>query len=632
MEKMVMEVSSSDEKKMAKQQLSTRKKGGLVTMPFIIGRCIHTYIIHACMHGCMIWKDLLIIIIFFFGGGFDLAANEAFEKVASYGLLPNMILYLMGDYKMGVKTGTNVLFFWSAATNFMPLLGAFLSDSFLGRFLTIGLGSIASLLGMTLMWLTAMIPQAKPPPCNPSSHNCKSPTAAQLAFLYSSFGLMSIGAGGIRPCSLAFGADQLDKRDNPNNERVLERFFNWYYASAAVSVLVALTVIVYIQDHMGWKVGFGVPAILMFLSALLFFLASPFYVKMKASKSLFNGFAQVIVVTYKNRSLSFPSQNTTGIYHHKKGSDLVAPTNKLRFLNKACIIRNPEKDINPDGSASDPWTLCTVEQVEELKALIKVIPLWSTGIMISVNISQSSFPLLQAKSMDRHVTSNFEIPAGSFGMFTILSLTLWIGVYDRVILPLASKIRGKPAHLGVKERMGIGLLLSCMAMVVSAVVETVRRRTAIREGFMNDAHALVNMSAMWLVPQYCISGLAEAFNAIGQTEFYYSEFPKSMSSIAASLFGLGMAVANLLASLILSTVDEVTKRGGKESWVSNNINRGHYNYYYWLLAIFSSINFVYFLGCCWAYGPCEEQGIRVKDEGEAMKEEVELSKSSELPA
>lgn len=165
------------------------------------------------------------------------------------------------------------------------------------------------------------------------------------------------------------------------------------------------------------------------------------------------------------------------------------------------------------------------------------------------------------------------------------------------------------------KRMGIGAFLSCMAMVISAVVENIRRRKAIREGHINDAHAVLDMSAFWLVPQYCLIGLAEAFNALGQIEFYYSEFPKSMSSIATSLFGLGMAVASLLASVILSTVDDLSSRGGKESWVSNNINKGHYDYYYWLLAVVMFLNLPYFLVCSWAYGPQVENGS--KREGEA---------------
>ncbi|XP_010254052.1 PREDICTED: protein NRT1/ PTR FAMILY 1.2 [Nelumbo nucifera] len=582
-------MEGSSDKKIT-QPLS-RPKGGFRTMPFII-------------------------------------ANEAFERVASHGLMPNMILYLMKEYNMSTATGTSILFYWSALTNFMPIIGAFLSDSCLGRFALIGLGSISSLLGMILLWLTTMVPQAKPLSCNAPSERCQSPTPAQLVLLFSSFCLMSVGAGGIRACSMAFGADQLDQRDKPANKRVLESFFNWYYALTTFSVLVAITLIVYIQDHMGWKVGFGIPAILMLLSTLLFFLASSFYVKMNANKSLLTGFIQVLVVAFKNRRLMFPPNNSNRQYHHRRGSSLVEPTDKLRFLNKACIIRN-EEDLTPEGTASKPWSLCTVEQVEELKAIIKVVPLWSTGIMIAINSNQSTFPVLQAKSMDRHITPNFEIPAGSFAMFSVGTLTIWVIVYDRVVLPLLKKLTGKPHRLSVKQRMGIGLVLSCVAMAVSAVVEKVRRRAAIRQGLSDQPQAIVDMSAMWLVAQHCLTGLAEAFNAIGQMEFYYSQLPKSMSSIATALFGLGMAIANLLASVIVKAVDEVTKRGGKESWVSSNLNKGHYDYYYWLLAVMGSVNFLYFLVCSWAYGSSEEPVMRDSNEGAEMRVR-NLSRSREL--
>ena len=157
-----------------------------------------------------------------------------------------------------------------------------------------------------------------------------------------------------------------------------------------------------------------------------------------------------------------------------------------RFLNKACIIKDREQDIASDGSASDKWSLCTIEQVEELKAIIKVIPLWSTGIMVSVSTSQTSLWLLQAKTMDRHITSSFQIPAGSFGVFIMLAVCVTAGVYDRVILPLASKVRGKPVTISAKKRMGIGLFFSFLDFVASAVVESIRRRKAIREGNSNN--------------------------------------------------------------------------------------------------------------------------------------------------
>lgn len=296
----------------------------------------------------------------------------------------------------------------------------------------------------------------------------------------------------------------------------------------------------------------------------------------------------------------------------------------IRFLNRACMIRNDEEEVAAaDASASDPWSLCTTEQVEELKALVKVIPLWSTGIMMSTTLSQSSFPLLQANSMDRHITSSstFQIPAASFAMFAVIALTAWVALYDRVILPMASKLKGKPVRLDAKQRMGIGIFLSCMAMVVSAIVEHIRRREAIKEGVVSSVDAVLDMSALWLVPQYCLIGLAEAFNAVGQIEFYYTEFPKSMSTIATALFGLGMAFGNLLASVVLNTVNHLTSRAGKESWVnSRSINRARYDNYYCLLAVLSFLNLLYFLLCSWSYGPLVEQVTKPKDQEEIGSE------------
>ncbi|KAL8098962.1 hypothetical protein AgCh_031607 [Apium graveolens] len=586
---------SSHEKNELKQEPPKKQKGGLVTMPFII-------------------------------------ANEAFEKVASYGLVPNMILYLIQDYRMGLTQGQNLIFYWSAATNFSPLVGALVSDSYLGRYLTIAIASIFSFLGMLILWLTAMIPQARPGPCDPQTQDCKSTSTSQYLVLLCSFFLLSIGAGGIRPCSMSFGADQIDNKDNPMNQKMLERFFGWYYASAAVALLLAYSAIVYIQEHFEWKLGFGVPAILMSLSAFLFFLASSLYIKRKVKTNLLSSFMKVTILSYKNRKLTLPSVDAN-MWYSLTDSERHRPTDKLRFMNKACIIRNPEQ-IGPDEIAPNPLNICTVDQVEELKALIRVLPLWSTSIMMSINISQVSFALLQAKTMDRRLIGDFKIPAGSFIMFGIGAIFIWIMLYDRVLIPLASKIRGKPVHLGTKERMGIGLICSFMSMVVSAIVEHVRRTKAIEQGLKDNPDGLVNMSAYWLVLQHVLGGLAQAFTAVAQTEFCYSEFPKSMSSIASAMFGLGTAFANLLASAILSTVNNVTTKGGKESWTSTNINKGHYERYYALLAIMSAVNLLYFVVCSWAYGPCVEQNngfglenIRVS--GSLEEELLQVSKAGE---
>lgn len=547
-------------------------------------------------------------------------ANEAFEKVATYGLTANMILYLTGAFNMEVVMGAQALFLWTATSYFLPIVGALVSDSYLGKFRVIVLASLSSLTGMVLLWLTAMVPSASP-------REGEKATPAQLALLFSSFAFMAIGAGGIRPCSIAFGADQFNKPENPGNEGVLQTFFNWYYASVGVSIMVAVTLIVYIQDHKGWKFGFGIVVLLMLLSTVLFVLGNPYYVKVKPNKSLFIGFAQVLVASWKNKDLVFPPVNSihacSYVYHHHTGSKLVAPTNNLRFLNKACIIRNPgEENLKPDGSARKPWSLCTVDQVEDLKSLMRVIPIWSTGIMVSVVVGQNSFFVLQAKNMNKHITSSFQFPAGSFMVFTILTYTIWLVVCDKIIILLVSKVTKQKGSLTDKQRMGIGILLVCAAMIVSAVVESIRRKRAIEHGLLKIAHAAVDMSAFWLVPQHCLVGVAEAFNFIAQIKFYYTQFPKSMASIAVALFSVGMAFGNLIGSFIVKVVDKASKGSGNQSWLSSNLNQGHYDYYYWVLAVLSFVNFLYFLVCNWAYGSDNnEEGIRVLgDQGEEVKE------------
>ncbi|CAH1442165.1 unnamed protein product [Lactuca virosa] len=502
--------------------------------------------------------------------------NEAFEKVASYGLTPNMIFYLMEVYHMEAVTGTSILSVWSALSNGLSIFGAFMADSYLGRFRVIAFGSLTSLLGMIFLWLTSMFPQLRPSSCEELNTICNPATPTQLALLFTSFGLLSIGCGCVRPCSMAFGADQLNNHPTIDNQRLIDSFFNWYYASMTMSMVVAFTVVVYIQDEYGWQVGFAVPMMLMVCSALMFMLGSSLYVKVKVGESPFSGFIQVLVVAFKNRKVTLYHDDC---YKHSDGMDRVELTQNIRFLNNACVI----KDSN-----TDPWSLSTVEKVESIKSLIRIAPIWSSGILL-FTISSQNYPTLQANTMNRHITSGFEIPAASFGLFMVLTLTIWIVFYDRILVPILAKHSHQPRGLHPKTRMGIGLVISVVAMVISAIVETIRRQVA-RSGD--------DMSAMWLVPQYCLLGLAEAFNAVGQMEFYYSELPKSMSSIAMALFMVSNAFSGLVGSFLINVVDSVTSEGGDVSWLSSDINEGHVDYYYWLLGFLSLLNFFYFLICC----------------------------------
>ncbi|KAK4715762.1 hypothetical protein R3W88_014100 [Solanum pinnatisectum] len=523
--------------------------------------------------------------------------NESCERLASFGLQPNMIIYITKFYNMNAARASVLLNLWSAISNVLSILGSFISDSYIGRFRAVAIGTISSLIGMLVLWLTTIFPQLRPLPCSQYQHDCNGTTEAQLAAILCSFGLISIGAGFVRPCSIALGADQLENKENLDNERLIDSYFNWFYASVGVSIVLAVTVIVYIQDHFGWQVGFGVPTLLMVLSVSVFLIGSPHYIKAKPEGSLFTGLFQVAVAAFRKRHINVQLNYNDDCYYRTPESKLLEPSTDFRCLNRACIIEEPHMELKLDGKASDPWSLCSVEQVKIMKCFLTVLPMWSTCIMLLVSFSQP-LSIYQLLTVDRHITPQFEIPAGSFGMITVLSLTIWIAFYDRALVPLLSRYTGLPTGISPFSRMGTGLFLGIVATTLSALTETIRRNKAINAGFEDDPNAVLNMSSMWFVPQLAVYGVAEALNAVGQIEFIYSLFPKTMSSFAAALYTFGLALANLINSLLVSMVDGITSARGNTSWLATNINRGHLDYYCWLMTFLCVINFLYFLAVC----------------------------------
>ncbi|KAM1094802.1 hypothetical protein ACFX13_009897 [Malus domestica] len=141
--------------------------------------------------------------------------NETFEKLASMSLIANLVVYLHTKYHLDNVVSANVFNIWSGSCNIAPLFGAFLADTYLGKSYTLLFSSIASLLGMGTLTLTACIHKLTPFAC---AAQCQQPSTWQIAILYSGLGLLVVGSGGLRPCNIAFGADQFDTTTEKGRE------------------------------------------------------------------------------------------------------------------------------------------------------------------------------------------------------------------------------------------------------------------------------------------------------------------------------------------------------------------------------------------------------------------------------
>lgn len=188
--------------------------------------------------------------------------------------------------------------------------------------------------GMITMTLIAWVPQLHPPPCSKvQPHQCVGPTRTQFGVLAMGLGFLSIGSGGIRPCSIPFGVDQFDS-NTEEGRRGINSFFNWYYTSFTVVLIIALTLVVYIQESVSWVWGFGIPTALMLLAILLFFVGTRLYVYVKPEGSVFAGVAQVVVAAYRKRNLKLPGDDevVAGVYYDPPLKGTVAK--KLQFTSQ----------------------------------------------------------------------------------------------------------------------------------------------------------------------------------------------------------------------------------------------------------------------------------------------------------
>ncbi|KAH7838057.1 hypothetical protein Vadar_021549 [Vaccinium darrowii] len=515
-----------------------------------------------------------------------ITASVAGLTLASGGWMFNFIVFMIGEYNVKSVDAAQMWNVVNGCTAMFPILGAIVADSFLGSYSTVFISSIFSLLGIILLVLCTTIGSLRPPTCDPNGPNsCITPSSLQLSILYLALTLATIGVGGTRFTLGSMGADQFDQ---PKHQWT---FFNWYMFTTYTTTVISTTAITYVEDNVSWGWGFGICVAANVIGFVVFVAGSRFYRLVKPKGSPFTGLARVVVAAVRKRNV-VSSNKSEDSYHRADdgGVNVVAttPTGTFKFLNQAAL--KTEGDVKPDGSIAKQWKLCTLQQVEDLKTLIRLSPLWSTGILLSTPIAvQMSLSTLQAITMDRHLGSHFKIPAGSILVFISVSTCLTLVFVDRFLYPMWRKIIGRfPPPL---QRIGIGHALCALSMAVSAIVESKRIKKAHNIG----ANSVVPMSALWLVPQLSLAGIGEAFHFPGNTALFYQEFPAALKSTATAMVAMMIALAFYLSTAVVGVVRRDTQ------WLPDNINEGRMDKVYWVCFGLGGINFVYFLVCAWFY-------------------------------
>ncbi|KXG38765.1 protein NRT1/ PTR FAMILY 8.5 [Sorghum bicolor] len=518
---------------------------------------------------------------------FFIIAGEFTESVAFFAIAKNLVTYLTGVlHESNVDAATTVST-WIGTSFFTPLIGAFLADTFWGRYWTIAIFLSVYVTGMMILTGSALLPLLMGLSYNRGIHRLTA---------YLGLYLIALGSGGIKPCVCSLGADQFDAAD-PVERVTKASFFNWYYFSVNIGSLLSATVVVWVQDNIGWGLGFAIPTVLMLSGLAVFVAGRKVYRYQRVEGSPLTRVSQVLVAAVRNYHLVLP-EDSSALYQVPSPTEgnhcKIQHTSQFRFLDKAAIVAPSSGD--GEKVRTSPWRLCTVSQVEELKMVLRMFPVWASMVLFFAATAQMSSTFIeQGETMDNHV-GPFTVPAASLAIFDVISVMFCIPIYDKVLVPLARRATGKERGLSQLQRLGVGLALSVAGMVYVALVEA--RRLSLTHAAPDRQSS---MSIMWQAPAFAVLGVGEVFTAIGALEFFYDQSPDGMKSLGTALAQLATAAGNYFNSAVLAAVAAVTTRNGKPGWIPDDLNKGHLDYFFWLMAVLGVVNLLYFLHCSIRY-------------------------------
>lgn len=542
-------------------------------------------------------------------GGWTSAAMilgvEACERLTTLGIAVNLVTYLTDTMHLGNAISANTVTNFLGSSFMLCLLGGFVADTFVGRYLTIAIFATVQGIGVTILTISTTIPSLRPPKCDRGGASCVSANGMQLVVLFIALYLTALGTGGLKSSVSGFGSDQFDDTDKEERTR-MTNFFNWFFFFISIGSLAAVTILVYIQDNLGRQWGYGICVCAIVVGLLVFLLGTRRHRFKKLAGSPLTQIASVFVGALRKRNLELPSDSSLLFNIDAIKSEGLKKKQKLphskqfRFLDKAAIIDHASNEMcSSVNQVVDKWYLSTLTDIEEVKLVIKMLPIWATTIIFwTVYAQMTTFSVSQATTMDRHIGKSFQIPAASLTVFFVGSILLTVPVYDRVIVPISRKLLKNPQGLTPLQRIGVGLVLSILAMVAAAATEIKRLHVASSYGLVNDPIAVVPLSVFWLVPQFFLVGAGEAFTYIGQLDFFLRECPKGMKTMSTGLFLSTLSLGFFFSSILVTVVRKIT--GDNKPWLADNLNRGKLYNFYWLLAVLSVMNLVlYLVGARW---------------------------------
>ncbi|KAJ9603360.1 hypothetical protein H2200_012138 [Cladophialophora chaetospira] len=430
-----------------------------------------------------------------------------------------------------IATGLGTFFaFWSQTT---PLLGAWVADTYLGRYATIMIAIGIAVVGHVILTIAALPFVLR---------------RTQTAFMTFISGLIvfGFGTGGFKPNISPMIAEQIVHEnprisiDRKTGERVIidpdqtaARIYNWFYLFINVGALLGQLTMSYAALYVGYYLAFLLPTVMFLICPVILVLNKKHYRLTPPQGSVLGPAVSFLIFAVRPHWSWNPLRTVNNLRHTKSFWDDVKPSQIP--ASKRPKWMTPEID--------DVWVSELRRGVQACSVLLWLPLYWLTYAQMNNNLT-SQADTMQHAGVPPEIVSNLDP----------LALIMLIPICDLAIYPY---LRKKGVRLTPIRKTTLGFWVGASAMLYAAVLQHYiyshnpcgfypnEGIPATSTDFAKDCPP-ASISIIYQAPIYLLVAISEILVSITSMEYAFTKAPKNMRSMIQAFALLMGALANLI--------------------------------------------------------------------------------------
>ncbi|KAL2162609.1 hypothetical protein VTH06DRAFT_6445 [Thermothelomyces fergusii] len=441
-----------------------------------------------------------------------------------------------GALGLGQRTSFSLTTFNSFWQYTMPLFGAYVADSFLGRYRTIGAALGVDILGHIILIVSGLPPVIQ------------HPNGALGAFIVGLI-LMGVGTGGFKPNINPLIVEQLDLermvvKTLPSGERVIvdpattaSRVYHYFYFFINVGALCGQLSMVYCEHYVGFWLSFTLPTILLCLCPLVLLWGRRRYKRVPPQGSVLGRAFRLFVLA-------------------NKGRWSINPVKTYRRLHDGTFWENV-KPSRFDPATKPKWMDFNDAWVDEVRRGFN-----ACGVFLWYPLFWLCYNQISNNLVSQAATMRIDgVPNDVLNNLNPFALIILIPILDLFVYPALRKLRINPTPL---RRIAVGYFVAASAMIWACVIQYYIYKKSPCGKYANGKfpdgteHDCPNVNiSMWAqTGSYVLIAFSEIMASITSLEYAHSKAPANMRSMVQSIALFMNAISSAIGFALVPLADD----------------------------------------------------------------------------